>query len=436
VTRKRFTAPNQPLVLEIEEGWQGTHVVMAKWLQQLASLAERPSYVVGMISGTSADAIEVAVCEITSIKDAIVMGDVEVNLKKHVCFPHEPDIHQWIARATSFGAREFAEIHRRLGGRFAQACMDAIAASGLRLDQVDLVGSHGQTIYHHSQTPGADRCTLQLGDADCIAELTGLPVVSDFRARDIAAGGEGAPISPIADLALFRPVGPHGRRAVLNLGGIANLTVLDDDPFRILGFDVGPGNALLDRLARRLTNGKLSFDRDGRLASGGTVNQAMLSRILARDPFLKRSPPKSTGFEMYGDAFLESLIQEHGRADADLLATVSDFTARAIALALSNHITAGQQPGELVVAGGGVMNLDLMRRIAKAVAPRVVTDSSKLGVPAQAREAMAFAVIAHRTALGLPSSWPALTGVSHPVVLGKLSFPNLTSFASPSAEVV
>jgi anhydro-N-acetylmuramic acid kinase len=391
---------------------------------------ERPAYVVGLISGTSADAIEAAVCEITPIKEANVVGDVSVSLKKHMCFPNEPEVQDWIAGASLLGAQKISEIHLRLGERFAQACMDAIAASGLRLDQVDLVGSHGQTIYHHSQIPGAERCTLQLGDADCIAELTGLPVVSDFRARDIAAGGEGAPVSPIADRAFFRPLGPHGRRAVLNLGGIANLTVLDADPLRILGFDVGPGNALLDRLARRLSDGKLSFDCDGRLASGGTVNQALLSRLLAQDPFLKRSPPKSTGFEMYGDAFLESLIQEHGRVDADLLATVSEFTACAIAQALSNHITAGQQPGELVVAGGGVMNLDLMRRIAKAVAPRVVTDSSKLGVPPQAREAMAFAVIAHRTALGLPSSWPALTGVSHPVVLGKLSFPNITSFAS------
>jgi anhydro-N-acetylmuramic acid kinase len=396
---------------------------MLHWLERLATLMDRPAYVVGMISGTSADAIEAAVCEITPLQGAKVVGDVDVNLKKHVSFPHVPEVHHWIARAGSLGAREFAEIHRRLGQRFAQACIDAIAASGLRLDQVDLVGSHGQTIYHHSQVPGAERCTCQLGDADCIAELTGLPVISDFRARDIAAGGEGAPISPIADRAFFRPLGPHGRRAVLNLGGIANLAVLDEDPYHILGFDVGPGNALLDRLARRLTGGKLSFDRDGRLASGGIVNQKLLSRLLDHDPFLKRSPPKSTGFEMYGDAFLESLIEEHGRADADLLATASEFTARAIALALSDHILAGQQPGELVVAGGGVLNLDLMRRIASAVAPRVVTDSSKLGVPAQAREAMAFAVIAHRTVLGLPSSWPALTGVSHPVVLGKLSFP-------------
>jgi anhydro-N-acetylmuramic acid kinase len=253
--------------------------------------------------------------------------------------------------------------------------------------------------------------------------MTGLPVVSDFRARDIAAGGEGAPISPIADLMLFQPKGPHGRRAVLNLGGIANLTILEEEPFRILGFDVGPGNSLLDRLARRLTDGKLPFDRDGKLARSGSVNQAILTRLLGEDPFLKGSPPKSTGFEMYGDAFLESLIQEHGQADADLLATLSEFSAQAIAQALLEHVPEEQQPGELVVAGGGVLNLDLMRRITDAIAPRVVTDSGKLGVPAQAREAMAFAVIAHRTALGLPSSWPALTGASHPVVLGKLSFP-------------
>ena len=392
---------------------------MAEWLQRLATLRQRPACVVGLLSGTSADAIEAAVCRITPEHE----DQFRVELLKHTSHAHDPEVHGWIAGCETLGARRFAELHRRVGQRFAQACREAIHASGLTTEQVDLIGSHGQTLYHHSQMPGALRCTVQLGDGDEIAELTGRPVVSDFRARDIAAGGEGAPITPIADRTLFRPFGPHGRRAVLNIGGIANVTILDDNPERILGFDTGPGNCLLDRLTRRLTDDKQSFDIDGRLASSGEVNPALLQHLLDNDPFVQRPPPKSTGFEMYGDAFLTALIERHGGADRDLLATLTELTARAVALALDKHLRSEQQPGEIIVAGGGVLNPDLIRRLAAAVAPRVVTPSDALGVPVQAREAMSFAILAHRTVLGLPSSFPNLTGVRHPVILGKLSFP-------------
>jgi anhydro-N-acetylmuramic acid kinase len=396
---------------------------VADWLQRLGTLRRRPACVVGLLSGTSADAIDAAVCRITPPNDPDDAGPPRVELLGHSRHPHDEEVHAWIAGANALGARRLAELHRRLGLRFARACAGAITSAGLHPADVDLVGSHGQTLYHHSQVPGAERCTLQVGDGDHIAELTGLPVVSDFRARDIAAGGEGAPLTPVADFVLFRPVGPHGRRAVLNIGGIANVTVLDDEPSRLVGFDTGPGNALLDRLARRLSGGRLPFDVDGRLAAAGTVNDGLLARWLDEDPFLKRPPPKSTGFEMYGDALLEELIRRHGRADVDLLATASEFTALSVARALAEHVESGRRPGEVVVAGGGASNPDLMRRLAAAVAPRVVTRSDALGVPSESREAMSFAVLAHRTVLGLPSSWPNLTGVRHPVVLGKLSFP-------------
>ncbi len=395
-----------------------------EWLRRLAELPQRPALVVGLLSGTSADGIDAAVCRITptdKIEDGLLP---RVELLHHLHSPHDPEVHEWIAGSNALGARRLAELNRRLGLRFAEACLAAIESSGLQPGHIDLVGSHGQTLYHHSRVPGVERCTLQLGDADEIAELTGLPVISDFRARDIAAGGEGAPITPIADLVLFRAFGPHGRRAVLNLGGIANVTVLDDSPSRIVGFDIGPGNALLDRLARRLSGGKLAFDVDGRLGATGKVNQSVLERWLAEDEFLKQRPPKSTGFEMYGDEMLQRLEQWHGRLDADLLATAAEFTSRAIARALSDFLDEEQQPGEVVVAGGGALNPDLMRRITAAVAPRVVTRSDDLGVPVSAREAMSFAILAHRSILGLPSTWPGTTGARHPVVLGKLSFPN------------
>jgi anhydro-N-acetylmuramic acid kinase len=376
-----------------------------------------------VLSGTSADGIDAAVCRITPAEEDDDGLHPRVELLHHLHPAHDRDVRDFIANSSALGARRLAELNRSLGRRFAEACLAAIDSSGLPPEQIDLVGSHGQTIYHHSRVPGAERCGLQLGDGDEIAELTGLPVVSDFRARDIAAGGEGAPITPIADLVLFRAFGPHGRRAVLNLGGIANLTVLDDSPSRILGFDVGPANALLDRLARRVTNGQLSFDVDGRLAAAGRVNKPLLDRLLAEDSFLKQPPPKSTGFEMYGDAMLDDLEQRHGRLDADLVATVAEFTAQAIARTMSDLLNKDFQPAEVVVAGGGTLNPDVMRRVTAAVAPRVVTRSDELGVPALAREAMSFAILAHRTILGLPSTWPGTTGARHPVVLGKLSLP-------------
>jgi anhydro-N-acetylmuramic acid kinase len=250
------------------------------WLQRLETLGRRPACVIGLLSGTSADGIDAAVCRITPPADSQDAAHFRVELLRHSRHPHDAEVHAWIASADSLGARRLAEMHERLGLRFAQACLDALTAAGLSPAHVDLVGSHGQTLYHHSQVPGAERCTLQVGDGDYIAELTGLPVVSDFRARDLAAGGEGAPITPIADLVLFRPFGPHGRRAILNLGGIANVTILDEQPSRIVGFDTGPANALLDRLTRRLTGGQHSFDVDGRLAAGGTVNQSLLGQWL------------------------------------------------------------------------------------------------------------------------------------------------------------
>ncbi|HKD38287.1 MAG TPA: anhydro-N-acetylmuramic acid kinase, partial [Pirellulales bacterium] len=349
------------------------------WLRRLAELRERPAVVVGVLSGTSADGIDVAVCRVTPTSERCDGLGSRVELLRHFCHPHDPQIQQSIANSNAFGARRLSELDRSLGRRFAEACMAAITSSGLVPEKVDLIGSHGQTLYHHSRVPGAMRCGLQLGDGDEIAELTSLPVVSDFRARDIAAGGEGAPITPIADLVLFRSFGPHGRRAVLNLGGIANVTVLDDDPSRILGFDIGPGNALLDRLVRRLTKGERNFDVDGRLASAGNVNRPLLDGLLADDVFLKQPPPKSTGFEMYGDAMVEQLERRHGRLDADLLATAAEFTAQAIARALSNLLDERLRPGEIVVAGGGALNPDLVRRIAEAVAPRIVTPSDDLG---------------------------------------------------------
>jgi anhydro-N-acetylmuramic acid kinase len=385
----------------------------------LDALGKRPSRtVVGLMSGTSADSIDVAVCRMRGERPA-------VELLHYAEHEQDPEVRRQVLRASELRVREIAELHVRVAERFAEACLATLREAGLTLDVVDLIGSHGQTVYHHSGIPGAPRATLQLGDGDVIAVRTGRPVISDFRARDVAAGGEGAPLSPIADAVLFSAEegGTVRRRAVLNLGGIANLTILDADPSRVFGFDTGPANAPLDRLARRLSDGSLTCDRDGRIARAGRVNESVLASLIDDDPFLGRRPPKSTGFEMYGDAFVDRAAELHGRLDADLMATLTEFTARTIALALRDHVSRDSPIDELVVAGGGVKNPALMERIAFLIAPASLRPTDELGVPSDAREAMAFAVLADMTLRGVPAMLPNVTGASAPKLLGKLSFP-------------
>lgn len=391
---------------------------MSRMLEYLLGVSLKPSRtVVGMISGTSADSIDAAVCRIEGVPERVTL----LHYAEH---PNDPEVRRQVNGAAGLRTREVAELHVRVGERFAEACLATLAGAGLSAADADLVGSHGQTVYHHSSVPGAPRATLQLGDGDVIAERTGLPVVSDFRARDVAAGGEGAPLTPRADLVLFAPSGAGvARRAVLNLGGIANVTVLDHDPARVYGFDTGPANALLDRLARRLTGGALAYDRDGRIARSGRVNEPLVAALLAEDGFLARTPPKSTGFEAYGDAFVDRAAARHGGADADLMATLTEFTARSVADAFARHVRTDPPVDEVVVAGGGVKNPALLDRIAALIAPARVRRSDELGVPSDAREAMAFAVLADLTLRGESTSLPAVTGARRAAVLGKLSFP-------------
>ena len=388
-------------------------------LEHLMALRDKPTRtVVGLISGTSADSIDVAVCRIAGAAEL-------VDLVHYGERPYDPAVRRRLIDVAGLGVKEVAELHVEVGEQFAAVCLAELRGAGLSPDDVDLIGSHGQTVYHHSSVPSAGRATLQVGDGDVIAERTGRAVVSDFRARDVAAGGEGAPISPRADVVLYaRKVhDTFRRRAVLNLGGIANVTVLDPDPLKVSGFDTGPANSPLDRLARRLTGGSSHYDRDGLIARSGKVDRRTLETLLAGDAFVALAPPKSTGFEMYGDEFVARAGGLHGGFDADLMATLVEFTARTVALGLTGHARADPPVDELIVAGGGARNPALMGRIRDLLAPVRVRTSDEVGVPSDAREAMAFAVLADLTLRGETSSLPAVTGARRPAVLGKLSFP-------------
>jgi anhydro-N-acetylmuramic acid kinase len=374
------------------------------------------------MSGTSADSIDVAICTIegTGLPTESSSGAV-VTLEHFYTHSYPDGFTDCMRQIHQLTVKDISELHSAFGDIFAESCLAGIRKSGLSLDEIDLIGSHGQTIYHHSGIAGAVFCTLQLGDADRIAVRCKKPVFHDFRAKDIAVGGEGAPLTPYAD-AVFFGRGQLDNFAVLNLGGIANVSVFNPSFSKVIGFDVGPANAPLDRLAEKLSAGTLRCDQDGRFAAAGTVNQAILDKLFADDMYLKKSPPKSTGFEMYGDSFVEYLESLNGGlVDLNLLATATEFVAQSIGTSLKRFIP--YELNRLVIAGGGKHNQHLVKRIRAAVDPIPLVYSDELGVPSDAREAMAFALLANEALFSTPSSLPSVTGASRAVSLGKLALP-------------
>lgn len=391
---------------------------MANWVEKLNRTAAKKSrLVLGMMSGTSADAVDSALCEINGSG----LG-ASVSIRYFSSYPYRADLKELVKKGPLLSLAEISELNIELGEMFAEAAISAIKAAGLSASGIDLIASHGQTVFHHSGQRKI-KSTLQLGDGDVIAERVGTFVFSDFRIKDIAFGGEGAPLTPYCDAVLFGGKTSAGRRAVINLGGIANITILSDKPSEIIGFDVGPANAPLDRLAMIISGGKSVCDTDGLMASSGTVNGDLLKKLLAEDKFISRTPPKSTGFEAYGDKFVQGLIARHGKADADLMATAVEFCAQAIALGLKSQ-SAKHPVVELVAAGGGVKNKFLMRRIGDLIKPTQLRLSDEFGIPSQAREAAAFAILGNDALSGAATSLPSVTGAGASAVLGKLSFPS------------
>ena len=289
---------------------------------------------------------------------------------------------------------------------------------------VDLVGSHGQTLYH---VPLAEtylgrpvRGTLQLGEASVIAEGLGCPVVSDFRVRDMAAGGQGAPLVPYTEYLLYRR--EDQTVALQNIGGIGNITVLPrggrmEDTF---AFDTGPGNMVMDQIVSRMTGGALRYDENGALAASGTCSEPLLAWML-QDPYLRKTPPKTTGREAYGAAYVDKLM-EKGRAlnlsDRDILATACRFTAACVRVAIEQHCPV--KPDRLIVGGGGSRNPTLMGMLRRELSIPVLLNED-LGLDSDAKEAVAFAILANECVHFSANNMPSVTGASHPVVMGKIS---------------
>jgi anhydro-N-acetylmuramic acid kinase len=378
-------------------------------------MAERSELWIGLISGTSADGIDAALVRI---------GDEPRDLEL-LSFRTEPfeeelraRIHGMTGRAVEL--RGIARMHREIGERSAQAALAVAREAGIEGREVTGIGSHGQTVGHF---PESDvRGTVQLGCPSVIHARTGIPVVSDFRSADLTAGGEGAPLTPFFHHACLAREGE--RRAVLNIGGFTNVTFLDGvDPEKVVAFDPGPGNALIDRATRWASEGSERFDTEGRRARRGRVHEEILEELL-RDPYFALAPPKSTGHEHFGEAFFEgarkSVLEAGGTAD-DVVATLTALTVRSVVACRS---FSGGSIERWLVYGGGAHNRALLEGLRREVSPAPVESTDEHGVPGDALEAITFAVLGWASARGRAGNLPRATGARRAVVLGSATPPS------------
>ncbi len=361
---------------------------------------------IGLMSGTSMDGIDAAM---------VAFSDAGIELVCTHTHPYADALRDGLAQAihreTLEKPDDVPELHAAVGDAFRDATLALLEKDGAQPHEIVAIGSHGQTLRHE---PDADApYSLQIGDAKRIANGTHIPTVYDFRRADIEVGGQGAPLAPAFHEWLFRR--PGRRTGILNIGGIANLTVLADDQATI-GFDTGPGNTLMDAWIR--THREQPFDTDGQWAASGTVDDALLDRLLG-DPYFQRVAPKSTGFEYFNLAWLQSA--DIATLDlADVQATLAELTARSIA----NDVRAADL-NEVFVCGGGVHNTELMRRLSSHCPGIAIASTAEAGLDPDWVEAVAFAWLAKRRLAGLPGNLPSVTGADRPVLLGAICEPSI-----------
>lgn len=372
------------------------------------------------MSGTSLDGVDVALVDIRGEG-----WKKRVQTLAHGTRPYPRPVREALLAVSNAETHtaQIAHLHFLLSELYAKAVIDVCAGARLRLKSLELVGCHGQTIFH-SGTPRRFlgyrvASTLQIGDGSVLAERLGVPVVSDFRPRDIAAGGQGAPLVPYVDYLLLR----HARlgRVALNIGGIANVTAIPAGagPEKVIAFDTGPGNMVIDSLVSHFTNGARCYDKDGQLAARGRVHESLLG-LLLRHRFFRKQPPKSAGREEYGREFVAHLL-ETGLPAADLVATATALTAASIGLAIRKIVSNRMKVDEVVVSGGGAHNSTLLGMIQRELPEIRIRLASDFGIDIDAKEALAFAVLAHESWKGRPANLPAATGARGPVILGKIS---------------
>ncbi len=375
--------------------------------------------VIGVNSGTSVDSIDVALCEILPDVQA---GPRELTLRllAQEEQPYPSALRERVlelCHTRECRLDDLTELNFLLGEAFAAAILAFLHTAGISEREIDVIGSHGQTLYHLVE-PGRTRSSLQMGEPAVIARRTGATVVANFRVADIAAGGQGAPLTAYLDALLFSSA--DRSRALQNIGGIGNVTFLPagSSPHGAYAFDTGPGNALIDYGARHFTGAP--FDRDGALANTGQVDEEMLAEVLTH-AYFQQAPPKSTGRELFGDDFAANLIArglERGQGPADIMATLTALTAESIAAAY--RVFGPARLDDVLVSGGGAYNPVLMARLQRALPDTRVGSFDAVGLPASAKEAVLFALLAYESVHGRPANLPRATGATSPAVLGQI----------------
>jgi anhydro-N-acetylmuramic acid kinase len=420
------TAPKEAKTRIGEHASPKQHSISQASSRHIAAGRRHHRLAVGLMAGTSLDGVDAALVRIT--------GSFEhprVRLLNFLTVAYPGDLHHRLLHIASGGttnAAEISELNFRVGEAFGRAALRVCRGAGVDPKRLAVIGSHGQTIFHQGSAAGKVRAsTLQIGEPALIANLAGVPVVADFRTADLAAGGEGAPLVPLVDYLLLgdRRLGT----VALNIGGIANLTIIPARarPEDVFGFDTGPGNMVMDALARHFTGGVEPYDAEGAVAAQGQVVGAVLRRAQT-DPFFRRRPPRSAGREQFGPEFVTRyfLSKPNGRYE-DLLRTAAELTACSIAGALSQFVFPRLEPGRrlhrLVVSGGGAHNRLLIIRLQELLSSLRLHRSDDFGLPVDAKEAIAFAILAERTLHGLPGNLPSVTGAKRYAVLGKVVKP-------------
>jgi anhydro-N-acetylmuramic acid kinase len=375
--------------------------------------------IIGLMSGTSLDGIDAAAVDVERHGDAL-----DVALLCHATVPYATELRAALESALpprTGSTRDVCALNVRVGDAFAEAALRLAQRNSIELTSVHAIASHGQTLYHMTTGSTETRATLQIGSPAIMAEATGITSVGDFRVADVAAGGEGAPLVPFVDHLLL--TSPTESRMALNIGGIANVTWLPAGcgPEHVRAFDTGPGNMLIDACVRFETHGVQRYDRGGAIGLSGRVSEVLLDELM-ENAWFRRPSPKSTGREEFGEGYAGDVFQRAanlGVTGPNLIATVTTLTARTIAAAVPRDCAL------LVVSGGGVHNRALMTALEEELSKRsvraVIERSDAFGMPVDAKEAMAFAVLAFEALHGRANNLPSATGARHPVVMGTIA---------------
>ena len=401
--------------------------------------APKSELVLGIMSGTSADGIDVALVRISEGAESNSRGrsgkrsaGLSAKLEGIHSTAYPVKVRDAILRVANIGATTSAEISQLdflLGELYARAVQSALKKFRVAAAKISLIGSHGQTIYHQgapSNFLGAAHVssTFQIGEPAVIAARTGITTIGDFRPADIAAGGQGAPLVPFVDYIIYRDA--EIGRVAFNIGGIANLTVIPANaaPEQVTAFDTGPGNMLVDSLVRHFSRGRTTYDRDAKLALQGKTQSRLLEMLLMH-PYLRVKPPKTAGREQFGDAFAHAIItwgRSHRTRPNDLIRTATLFTPLSIAATLHRFVLPRTKVHELIASGGGARNPLMMAQLAASLPGITIRTSDEFGIPIQAKEAFAFAVLAYEAFHQRANNLPSATGARGPAVLGKICY--------------